>query len=157
MTSWEKGKQIFSLWAFARSTLLLPCLDAVRQKSGWFKKKITCTELEDQMGCPSKHSPIVNPDKGSFWCWITIRSHLCEKGLNVFKHHVSSHTTNLPFWNLQGSTKHGKLKGGKSFMNKKWTWISNAFFFNGKISFRLCRASNNGSGHPSWLWALVYV
>ncbi len=49
---------------------------------------------------------------------IIIRRHLREKGFKnkkVFKGHVSSHATNLPVWNLQGSTKHGTLNGGRKF------------------------------------------
>ncbi len=49
---------------------------------------------------------------------ITIRRHLREKDFKnktIFKGHVSSHATNLPVWNLQGSTKHGTLKGGRKF------------------------------------------
>lgn len=111
---------------------------AVREATGWASTQIKALTDAD---C----SP------------ITMRRHLQEKG---FKDHVSSRTTNLPIWTLQGRTKHGTLKGGWKFYSltrKKLTWtVLMAFNITGMTK------SSTGSGGGSimvWvaIWRLIWV
>ena len=51
---------------------------------------------------------------------------------NVFKDHVSSHASNLPVSTLQGSIKHGTLKGGRKF----YSLMRKRFYLDGPDGFQ---------------------